>query len=171
MLLCANSQLKQKTVHWSVACFVYVLLHNAAKQMFTLLHFAASVIKQILIFVCSFFPLFNQDVSVWSTTLDFPVVFDGQFTGLLQTFRGLFLQPCAQGYLRYNYVELFSSKSLVIIELTWFHLLQRRTSLFSVVLSQNYSCFRNCNVRSFARDNTNQPCFRYKLFLFPQGIF
>jgi hypothetical protein len=33
-LLCGNNALEQKTVHSSMACYVYVLVYNAAKQMF-----------------------------------------------------------------------------------------------------------------------------------------
>jgi hypothetical protein len=42
MLLCWNTAPKQKTVHSSMAYYTYVLLYNAAKQMF---HYMKAVIS------------------------------------------------------------------------------------------------------------------------------
>jgi hypothetical protein len=46
MLLWENSALKQKTLYSSMAYYVYVLLYNAEKQVFTCYRFATFVIKQ-----------------------------------------------------------------------------------------------------------------------------
>lgn len=37
VLLCGNNALKQKTIYSLMACYVHVLLYNAAKQILTVL--------------------------------------------------------------------------------------------------------------------------------------
>jgi hypothetical protein len=58
VLLCGNNAMIQKTVHSSMACYVHVLLHNAAKQMFHNIKLFLSLNMQrkvmVLIFVWYF---------------------------------------------------------------------------------------------------------------------
>jgi hypothetical protein len=84
MLLCGNNALKQKAVHSSMACYVHVLLYNAAKQtgyVLTLRSFCNSGnINNDFYFYILLCSIFNN--TFLSNTLHLPVILDGQLSSI-----------------------------------------------------------------------------------------